>query len=299
MPLNIRTHHYAFLIALLASSGLQADIVVEDRPLSAAATPKPAAVAAPVLIAAQPAAAEPAAAEANGWESYKQLQQLQEEMGRLRGTVEVQANLIEKLQADLRTRYTDLDQRFNALQEQMKQSTSAAPAAAAADTTAAAPSATIEEEKKAYLAAYETFRTGGPDKAIPPMLAFVKRYPNSTFTPGAYYWLGEFYLNASTPDQASAWKHFETVLTKSPEHAKAPASLYKLGSILDLQGKPQEAKKKMQELLSKYPKSPEAALADSYLQALATAEALAAKAAAKPESKATTKPAAKTPAKKQ
>ncbi|MDQ8037845.1 MAG: tol-pal system protein YbgF [Pedobacter sp.] len=295
MLLNSRFHRSALLLALLASSGLHAEIVVEDRPLSSA--PKP-------VAAAKPAPA-PAAVEApvqtdssnSGWDSYNQLQQLQEELGRLRGTVEEQAHLIEKLQTDLRTRYTDLDQRFNALQEQVKQAAAAGPAAASTD-AAAAPSATIEEEKKAYLAAYETFRTGGPDKAIPPMLAFVKRYPNSTFTPGAYYWLGEFYLNASTPDQASAQKHFETVLTKYPDHAKAPAALYKLGSIQDLQGKPQEAKKKMQELVAKYPKSPEAGLADSYLKALAAAEAPAAKPAAKPESKPAAKPAAKTPAKK-
>jgi tol-pal system protein YbgF len=294
MPLNVRFSRHALLLALLGCSGVQADIIIEDRPLSSAA--KPLEAAKPVVPEAS--ATEPLIAEKDNsdWESYKQTQQLQEELGRLRGTVEEQAHLIEKLQNDLRTRYTDLDQRFNALQEQMKQAVPVVAPAATGETTS--PSATIEEEKKAYLAAYEVFRAGGPDKAIPPMLAFVKRYPNSTFTPGAYYWLGEFYLNASTPDQASAQKHFETVLTKYPDHAKAPASLYKLGSILDLQGKPQEAKKKMQELMSKYPKSAEAGLADSYLQALAAAEAQAARPAAKPESKPGGKPAAKTPAKK-
>ncbi len=289
MPLHSRFHRSALLLGLLASSGLHAEIMVEDRPLSTAA-PKPVAVAKPVAAETPAPAATPANSgnSTSDWESYNQLQQLQEEMGRLRGTVEEQAHQIEKLQNDLRTRYTDLDQRFNALQEQMKQ-VSAAPAAAVASSSDAAPSATIEEEKKAYLAAYETFRSGGPDKAIPPMLAFVKRYPNSTFTPGAYYWLGEFYLNASTPDQASAQKHFETVLSKYPEHAKAPAALYKLGSILDLQGKPQEARKKMQELMATYPKSPEAGLADSYLKALAEAEKQAAKPAPKPAAKAPAK----------
>lgn len=297
MLLNKHFRRSALLLALLASTAAQAEIVVEDRPLSSAA-PKPVAAAKPAPVEATAPAPRQAEAENSSWDSYNQTQQLQEELGRLRGTVEEQAHLIEKLQTDLRTRYTDLDQRFNALQEQVKQAAAAGPAAANTD-AAVAPSATIEEEKKAYLAAYETFRTGGPDKAIPPMLAFVKRYPNSTFTPGAYYWLGEFYLNASTPDQASAQKHFETVLTKYPDHAKAPASLYKLGSIQDLQGKPQEAKKKMQELVAKYPKSPEAALADSYLKALAAAEAPAAKpAASKPEGKPAAKPAAKTPAKK-
>lgn len=284
----------ALLPLLLASHVALADITIEERPLSSAPAPKPVAATPAPSKAAAEAPAESSAGGSNTWESYNLVQQLQEELGRLRGTVEEQAHQIERLQADLRTRYTDLDQRLSAQQEQIRQAASAAPAAAA-ETAPATASATIEEEKKAYLAAYETFRAGGPDKAIPPMLAFTKRYPNSTFTPSAYYWLGEFYLNASTPDQASAQKHFETVLTKYPDHAKAPASLYKLGSILDLQGKPQEAKKRMQELLAKYPKSPEAGLADSYLKALQAAEAPAAKPATKAEAKPVAK---KAPAKK-
>lgn len=297
----------ASLTLLLSASHLAlADIVVEDRSLS---SPAPKAVAAPAAPTASSkitvnenvvAAADTSSSSSgnnaggNSWDSYNQVQQLQQQIEQMQGQLEEQGHLIEKLQSDLRTRYTDLDQRLAAQQEQLKQAATAAAPVAAAGDSAAAPSATIEEEKKAYLAAYEVFRNGGPDRAIPPMLAFVKRYPNSTFTPNAYYWLGEFYLNASAPDQASAQKHFETVLAKYPDHAKAPAALYKLGSIADLQGKPQDAKKRMQELLAKYPKSPEAALADSYLKALEAAQAPA-KPAAKPEAKPVAK---KAPAKK-
>lgn len=280
-----------------------AEILVEERPLSSAPVtrtitpPASAPVISKTAVTESTAPASNSNAEANGgsnWELYTQVQQLQQEVAGLRGTLEEQSHLLEKLQSDLRARYTDLDQRLNAQQEQLKQATPAV----AASTETAAPSATIEEEKKAYLAAYEIYRAGGPGKAIPPMLAFVKRYPNSTFTPNAYYWLGEFYLNTDTPDQTAALKHFETV-GKYPDNAKAPAALYKIGSILDLQGKPLEAKKKMQELLAKHPKSPEAALAESYLKALEEAQAAATKPAAeKPAVKAPVKPAAKPVAKK-
>ncbi|MDI1302811.1 MAG: tol-pal system protein YbgF [bacterium] len=290
------------LLLLLAATGMaSAEIVVEDRPLSSAPVMKtttPVTPVAPVTAVTGKAVAndntvvnEPASSGTAGsnWELYTQVQQLQQEVAGLRGTLEEQSHLIEKLQSDLRARYTDLDQRLVAQQDQMKQ---AAPVAAVATgNETAAPSATIEEEKKAYLAAYDTYRAGGPGKAIPPMLAFVKRYPNSTFTPNAYYWLGEFYLNTDTPDQAAALKHFETV-GKYPDNAKAPAALYKIGSILDLQGKPLEAKKKMQELLTKYPKSPEAGLAENYLKALEAAQAAAAKPAAKAPGKTESKPAA-------
>lgn len=275
----------AALSALFAVSSAHAEIVVEERSLTAPAA-RPAtyggastavAATAPATAPATPATpgAPAAAAAANAgsplWQQYTQVEQLQQQLGQLQGLVEQQGFLIEKLQNDLRLRYTDLDQRFTALQEQQLQQQQAAATAASSPVPgdAGAPaSSTIEEEKRAYLAAYDTFRIGGPDKAIPPMLAFVKRYPNSSFVPGAYYWLGEFYLNASTPDQDAAQKQFDIVLGNYPSSPKAPAALYKSGAILDLRGKPQEAKKRMQELLQKYPQSAEASLAQSYLDAL-------------------------------
>lgn len=297
---------------------VQAEIVIEERPLSqpAVTVPVPPPSPAPVITASPVPADTTTPADApqgvvigsatpsdnpgtpvpetsSNWQLYSQLQQMQQEVAQLRGLVEEQGHLIERLQNDLRTRYADLDQRLQLQQEQLKQPV-AAPAPTASTTAPAAPSA--DDEKKAYLAAYDTFRTGGPDKAIAPMQAFVKQYPDSSLTPGAYYWLGEFYLNAGKPDQAKARQQFETVLAKYPDNAKAPAALYKIASILDLQGKPDDARQKMLELVKRYPKSPEASLADTWLKAMEAAKSPA-KAPAKP---ATTKPApAKPAAKKQ
>ncbi|MFP5430108.1 MAG: tol-pal system protein YbgF, partial [Gammaproteobacteria bacterium] len=221
----------------------------------------------------------------NSWQLYSQMQQMQEEVAQLRGMVEEQGHLIERLQNDLRTRYTDLDQRLQVQQDRLQ----TPPAADVAATgTGKAATSSVEEEKKAYLAAYDTFRSGGADKAIAPMLAFVKQYPDSSLTPGAHYWLGEFYLNASRPDQVKARQQFDTVLAEYPDNSKAPAALYKIASILDLQGKPDEARQKMQELMKRYPKSPEASLADTWLKTLQAAQAPA-KPAARPVS---AKPAA-------
>lgn len=276
----------ALTLLLTTASGAFAAIPVEERSLSGPSSSAPATSGPATGGAAAPAGSNPV------WDQYTQMQQLQQQIAQLQGLVEQQGFLIEKLQNDLRVRYTDLDQRLAAMQQSAPAPSQGfgTPAAMGTDPAAAAPtapSATIEEEKRAYLAAYDTFRAGGPDKAIPPMLAFVKRYPHSSFTPGAYYWLGEFYLNASTPDHAAAQKQFETVVTEYPSNAKAPAALYKLAAILDLRGKPQDAKQKMLELKQKYPQSPEAALADNYLQALDSSSAPVAqdkpvKSAAKP-----------------
>lgn len=295
---------------ILASPAAVAEIVIEERSLTqppatviqaapvttvaeAAVTTAPASVAEPRgivigTVAPSDNTGTPVPETSSNWQLYSQLQQMQQDVAQLRGLVEEQGHLIERLQNDLRTRYTDLDQRLQLQQEQMKQASAAAPVVPDAGKTAA-PGPSPEDEKKAYLAAYDTFRTGGPDKAIAPMLAFVKQYPDSSLTPGAHYWLGEFYLNATKPDQAKARQQFETVLTKYPDNTKAPAALYKIASILDLQGKPDDARQKMQELVKRYPKSPEASLADTWLKTLQAAQAPA-RAATPPAGGKTTQP---------
>ena len=291
---------------LLVAPMVFADIVIEERslsqPMPVAAAPvaaAPAPLFIPVVTAAEKMpglvvdgtapnnnGGTPVPETSSNWELYSQIQQMQQEVAQLRGQVEEQGHLIERLQNDLRTRYTDLDQRLQLQQEQMKQAPVVAAVVEADKPVTQGHS--VEDEKKAYLAAYDTFRTGGPDKAIAPMQAFVKQYPESSLTPGAYYWLGEFYLNASKPDLVKARQQFDTVLTKYPDNTKAPAALYKIGNILDLQGKPDESRQKMQELIKRYPKSPEASLAETWLKAFQATQP-AEKPAAKP---AATKPAA-------
>jgi tol-pal system protein YbgF len=295
------------LLALVASiTTAQAAIVIEDRSLSTAppvsTAPTTKTVSTTAAPTAQPSETNTTDTHSDvtsndvptAWDTYNTVQRLQDEVAQLNGKIEQQGFLIEKLQSDLRSRYLDLDQRLNNLQQSPQKPPASDTSASSTTTTAPGipASSSIEEERKAYLAAYEMFQSGGSDKAIPPMLAFVNRYPQSSFTPGAYYWLGEFYLNASKPDTANARKNFEIVLDKYPDNSRAPAALYKVGSILDLQGKPQEAEQKMKELLSKYPKSSEAVLAQGYIKALETAAK-----AATPTTPATTEPAPSTPAK--
>lgn len=257
-------------------------LIIEERPLSPSSAGQvvpasPQAVAAPV--SAPPATAPSTPVENNeeagtsaSVETWKIMQSLQEEVRNLRGKLEEQEYAINRLREDLRVRYTDLDQRVVNLGERMeKQQASAAAEKAAPPVTIPAVSApvetvNIEEEKNAYLAAYDVFRNQGPDKAIPRMLAFTTKYPKSTFAPNAHYWLGEFYLNAKTADTANARKHFGLVLQNSPDHAKAPAALYKIAMMLDVENKPAEARIKLEELLKRYPSSPEAALAQSWIE---------------------------------
>jgi tol-pal system protein YbgF len=191
----------------------------------------------------------------------------------LNGALEVQANIIERMKQDARNRYLDLDQRITELNNR----------AAAAETSAAATSATTaatattetkeatpinpDDDKRDYYAAYQTFKNGGPNKAINPMRNFIKTYPQSTYIPSAYYWLGEFYLAASPADVNNAKKSFKIVVDNYADSAKASAALLKLASFADVDGKTQDAIKYMQRIIKEFPQSDEAKAAKVYLTA--------------------------------
>lgn len=295
----------ALLLSALTSAGLvQAEVPVDERPLSGGVQTRP--VAPPQPIVGKPADGNPAVQ----WDLYQQVQQLQQEVRQLRGQVEVQSNQIERLKQDARTRYFDLDQRLNQLGARLN--TAPAPAAAVPEAVSPAVTApvatpvaepakpTVEDEKRAYFAAYEVYRSGGPNKAINPMREFIKAFPQSSYIPGAYYWLGEFYLAASPADVGNARKSFRILIEQFPDAPKVPAALYKLASLADVDGKTQEAARYLQDILKRFPSSSEAAAARLWLKEHNIAPAApekskqgdSGKPAAKP-APAPTKPAAK------
>ena len=197
------------------STSYGADIVIEEKSLSAPIQVK-------ALPTTQPLQSQAITADTTPsmqWQIYQQVQQLQQEVRDLRGQLEVQGNIIERMKQDARSRYLDLDQRITQLKNTppviVTDATNTAttpivtPPATTETTVVAAPNP--DDEKRAYFAAYEVFKTGGPNKAINPMRNFIKNYPHSTFTPSAYYWLGEFYLAASPADVPNAKKSFKIV----------------------------------------------------------------------------------------
>lgn len=270
----------ALSVFLLVSTAHAADIPVVEKSLSGGVTTKALPPPQPVQ---EPA---PEAAPSVQWDLYQQVQQLQQEVRQLRGQLEVQSNQIDKLKQDARSRYLDLDQRITQLGARIPAQPAAenpnpapAPASAAVAPASAAAAATPgssapaqpdapnpDDEKKAYYAAYEVFRSGGPNKAIAPMRNFIKTYPQSPFIPSAYYWLGEFYLAASPADLVNARKSFKIVVEQFADAPKAPSALFKLASLADNDNKEAEAIRDMQDILKRFPGSPEAVMARSYLK---------------------------------
>lgn len=251
------------------------DIVIEEKSLSQAKTQTE-----PVTKPIQAQTTD--TAPSLQWQLYQQVQQLQQEVRDLRGQLEVQANIIERMKQDARSRYLDLDQRITELKNRPQPEViNAIPAnttttdtptattvtATETTTTPTAPVVNPDDDKRAYFAAYQTFKTGGPNKAINPMRNFITTYPQSTFIPSAYYWLGEFYLAASPADVNNAKKSFRVVVEKYADAPKAASAMLKLASFADVDGKTQEAIKYMLRIVKEFPQSDEAKAAKAYLNA--------------------------------
>ncbi|MBM7059739.1 tol-pal system protein YbgF [Pseudomonas sp. UL073] len=210
-------------------------------------------------------------------ELFMQLQQMQEEVARLRGMVEEQQNEIQRLKQESLERYQDLDSRLasGAAGAGAAQQNSAA-GAASAGTSPAAPAnqqaaAGAEpgdpaKEKLYYDAAFDLIKAKDFDKASQAFTAFLRKYPNSQYAGNAQYWLGE--VNLAKGDLQAAGQAFARVSQAYPQHPKVPDSLYKLADVEQRLGRADKAKGILQQIIAQYPGTSAAQLAQRDLQRL-------------------------------
>ncbi|MBD1552849.1 tol-pal system protein YbgF [Pseudomonas typographi] len=208
-------------------------------------------------------------------ELFMQLQQMQEDIARLRGQVEVQQNQIQQMKQEALDRYQDLDRRIGAGGSAQQQAAPAdtsqangainAGGASAADTqsaqqpTAGGEPADPAKEKLYYDAAFDLIKAKDFDKASQAFTAFLRRYPNSQYAGNAQYWLGE--VNLAKGDLQGAGQAFAKVSQAYPKHAKVPDSLYKLADVERRLGHTDRVKPLLQQVVSQYPGTSAAQLA--------------------------------------
>lgn len=137
-------------------------------------------------------------------------------------------------------------------------STSVAPAAGAPVVISSGSGATVEEET-AYLAAFDEFKNGKYDNAIRGFKAMVAQYPQGTYAPNAYFWMGEMYTIKR--DYKAALTNFQTILQRFPATPKVPDAMLKVGlTQLELKSDA-EGRATLQRVISTYPNSNAAKLA--------------------------------------
>jgi len=202
-------------------------------------------------------------------ELFLQLQQLQEEVARLRGTLEEQQYEIQRLKQESLERYQDLDGRLAGASQPSQAPAPAAEGAAASNQSAAAPSAPAPvangapadpaKEKLFYDAAFDLIKAKDFAKADQAFSAFLRKYPTSQYAGNAQYWLGEVKL--AQGDLPGAGQAFARVAQSYPSHQKVADSLYKLAGVEHRLGNTDKAKSLLQQVIAQHPGTSAAQLA--------------------------------------
>ena len=262
----------------------QSGVALLLLPVMAAAQielPEPGGSTASAAVMAAPAAANPTA------ELFNQLQQLQQEVMALRGTVEEQAEQIRQLKQQRMDDYLNMDRRLSALSSGGVQTNTASgsvtldPGATAASATGGlvvtTPPATMAQPgsnfavnaaiaEAEYKTAYELVRARDFAAAIESFHTFIGKYPGNDLSGNAHYWLGELYLVEG--DSETATRHFEALMAEYPSNRKVPDGMFKLGRIYHQRGDLDRAREILQRVISEYGDSGSSSprLAEEYLK---------------------------------
>lgn len=216
-------------------------------------------------------------------ELVQQLDQMNQEIARLRGQIEVLSNENQQLQKRQRDFYLDIDSRLKRLEGGGAAAPGAAGApAAGAATTPSGPEARPGEfgpgtprvasredqarEMRAYDAASNLFRRNDFASAIEAFRAFLKDFPASSLAANAEYWIGISYANLH--DYRSALATQEALIQKHPQSPKAPDALLAIAAIQAEQGDGGSARNTLEDIIARYPTSEAAGKARQRLSSL-------------------------------
>ena len=196
-----------------------------------------------------------------------QIEQLNAEIAKLRGQVEVMSNLDEQLTKRQRDFYLDIDTRLRKL-EGVPGETPVTPAAVNAATLApvAQSAASRAKEDAVYDVGSNAFKRGDYAAAIRAFQTFIKDYPNGQLVSNAHYWMGISYFNLR--DYGSARTTQDALLKQFPDSAKAPDALLAMASIYTEIGDTGSARNALEDVIAKYPASEAATKARTRLVAL-------------------------------
>lgn len=206
-------------------------------------------------------------------ELFNQLQQMQDQISRQQGVIEVLQNDISRMKQESLERYQELDRRIGtgAPAAAAPDNSAAGGAAAAGNTAAPAPQTAASsepgdpaKEKLYYDAAFDLIKAKDFDKASQAFAAFLRKYPNSQYAGNAQYWLGE--VSLAKGDLQGAGQAFAKVSQLYPKHAKVPDSLYKLADVERRLGHTDKVKGILQQVVAQYPGTSAAQLAQRDLQ---------------------------------
>lgn len=178
-------------------------------------------------------------------ELSKQIDELKQDVTRMRGQLEVQANQIETLDRRQKELYGELDARLLKLQ---------AIAQAQEKQAASAPDPALET--KAYESALGKFNLGDYQGSIAAFRSFLVAFPNGQQAANAQYWIGNAYY--ALRDYKVAIAEQQKVVAAWPGSPKAPEALLNIASCQENLKQSKAARETLQALMKKYPGTPAA-----------------------------------------
>ena len=179
--------------------------------------------------------------------------QLNQEIAKLRGQIEVLTNEVANTQQRQKDFYIDLDTRLRKLEPQK--------------VNVDGREVSIDpNEQKSYDAALTSFKGGDYKGASTAFSDYLRRYPTSGFAPSAQYWLGNSYF--AQRDYKNAIAAQQVVIKNYPDNPKAADALLNMSSsYIELKDKV-SARKTLEQVLAKYPNTPAAVTAKERLAGL-------------------------------
>jgi tol-pal system protein YbgF len=190
---------------------------------------------------------------------------LQEQLKKLQGDVEVlehDSDLSKKQQRDL---YQDLDKRLQKLEQGLAATPAPPPVTfepPPATTAAATPGGGVDDA--VYQKDFNLLKQGRFAEAIKGFRAFQKQYPDSPLVPNAVFWTGEAYYQTSDFDTALAT--FKKVIKDYPKSNKVPDAMLKVGYCQYELQQWSAAKQTLNKVVQDYPGGSAAGLATQRLQ---------------------------------
>jgi tol-pal system protein YbgF len=212
-------------------------------------------------------------------EMHRQIERLKREVQQVRGELEELTYNMDGVKKRQRDIYLDLDRRLQplergegavtgdvALPSKPQQAASIAVEGGATHSPSKVVkqhSTNLVEERKAYQQAFNTLKEGRYSQSIKQFKAFLNDYPSGEYADNATYWLAEtYYVTRAFPE---ARGEFEKLAVSFPESQKIPDALLKQGYIAYELKNWKTARKKLSEVVSRFPNSSAARLAENRL----------------------------------
>jgi len=193
----------------------------------------------------------------------RQLDELQNEVNELRGVTEVHSHQLNQVLQRQRELYQELDRRVS---EALKSPQAQSLVAGGSNANTPSYSSDLTENEAYDRAVNLVLKEKKYDQAIPEFRAFNQKFPQSTYSPNAHYWLGQLLFNKGELNEAKV--EFETLVNNYPDSSKRGDAILKLAMVEQKQNNNSRAIALYKKLISEYPSSSAAQLAKPRLDNL-------------------------------